>query len=66
MKYLEGTRKGYTIADITHDGVTVTYRVVDTIEENRSGVSTQSEWLLPRGGAVEQVAGDSVNPLSGA
>ncbi len=62
MKYLEGTLKGYTIADITHDGVTMTYRVVDTIEENRSGVATQSEWLLPRGGVVEQVSGGDANP----
>ena len=66
LKWFEGTRKGYAIIEFTPDGVTNTYRVVDTVEADRSGVSTLAAFHVPRGGTVEQVAGDSANPLGTA
>ena len=63
LKWFEGTRKGYAIIEFTPDGVTNTYRVVDTVEEDRSGVSTLAAFHVPRGGTVEHVAVDSANPL---
>lgn len=63
LRWFEGTRKGYAILDITPDAVTNTFRVVDTIEENSSGVSTLAEFVLPRGeDPLEQTAGERPNP----
>lgn len=50
--------------DITPDSVINTFRTVDTIEVNTSGVSTLAEFVLPRGTMpVEQTAGDDANPI---
>ena len=63
IRFLEGTRKGYALLDLTPDRLRTTFRVVDSIETATAGASTLAVFELPRGGVVEQVEGAGGSPI---
>lgn len=61
VHYVNARQRGYTVCDVTHERLEATYRVVDTVGEPTSGVSTATTYTIEAGvpGACRAGGSDS-------
>ena len=49
VRYVNARQRGYTVCDVTHERLEAIYRVVDTVSEPTSGVSTATTYTIEAG-----------------